>query len=486
MKKAIEFIKKIKIHTYIEWKLYVSCQYNDVIYYTLDGVPCPPLPSYVPPNIKNLVLNHSKLSYKKLQKSKTTTSTTTKKRRRKRVTIYNIFLPDPNIDLNDYLSYDEAKETLKPFNITCYHDWLQMVMNARNPNNTSPYVKPANIPDNPNIAYLIDDSWHYWGHFLNIRERNVKLKTYHIHKDKYLSYEDAKLFAHTLKLSGYWDWKLYTDCPKAKDYYNKGGEVCAKKPVEIPVKVKTHYMKTGEWVSWQDFLGYEEKIKPPLYILQQVAKDNNIKTQTQWMSFAKENNYPKCLSSIYWAEWEGWNKFFNNNRRSFLPYPDAKNFLNTKSFTSMKSYREWWDIEKPEFLPRDLTYYRQYCKNHDIPFNSQDFLSSGIVEKFNNMVDISVVYISNYTGDYINNLISVSVDKKGLVNASLVMKKKNQTMLGMFNLNENTSLLRSIINRHCVRYHQGESNQYLVTNYNDFMNEMTESFEPVQIPSIIV
>jgi superoxide dismutase len=66
------------------------------------------------------------------------------------------------------------------------------------------------------------------------------------------------------------------------------------------------------------------------------------------------------------------------------------------------------------------------------------------------------------------------------------MKRKNQTMLGIFILAENTQLLRTIINRHCVKYHQGESNQYLVTNYNDFMNELSDAFEPVQMPSIIL
>ena len=482
MKEAVDFIRQIKIDLYSEWKLYVSCSYNNVIYYNTDNEPCPKLPSYVPPNIKTHLTNYIKSQ--KPRKYVKKDGTPIKSKKKHKVTADNLFNPEPKIDLEDYLTYDAARAFIKQFNIRCYQDWLQLVMNARNPNNTGPF-KPSNIPDNPHVVYLLDDTWFHWGHFLGIKEREVKLKTYHVHKDKYLSYEDAKVFAHTLKLSGYYDWKLYTDCPKARDYYNKSGEVCAKKPIEIPVKVKTHYMQTGEWVSWPDFLGYEEKVKIPLATLQQYAIQNNIKTIDQWKVFAKANNYPSDLPKVYYADWEGWTKFLSKTRYSYLSYQDAKNFLNNKSFRTLQQYTKWWDDEKPDFLPRDLAYYRLYCKDNDISFNAKDFLSSGIVEKFNNMVDISVVYISTYNDEYIKNLISVSIDKKGIVNAALVMRKKNQRMLAMFDLNEDIVLLKSLIKQHCVKYSGGESNQYLVTNYHNFMNDMKNSFDEVVMPSII-
>ena len=244
-------------------------------------------------------------------------------------------------------------------------------------------------------------------------------------------------------------------------------------------------MQTGEWVSWSDFLGYEEKVKIPLETLQQYALKNNINTIQQWKEFAKAKNYPVHLPSIYYADWDGWTQFLSKTRYSYLSYQDAKNFLNTKSFNSMQQYTKWWDKEKPDFLPRDLAYYRLYCKNNNIPFTSTDFISSNIVAKFNNMVDISVVYISTYNDEYVKNLISVSVDKKGIVNASLVMKKKNQRMLGMFDLNDDLPLLKSLIKHHCVKYPGGESNQYLVTNYHNFMNDMKNSFDEVVMPSVI-
>jgi hypothetical protein len=487
MKEAIEFIRKNKIHTLLEWKLYVSCHYNNVIYYNLDGVPCPALPSYVPPNIKTHLANYLKLKKKSIKTrntTKTTKNSKSKKPRIKNVTVLNLFRPEPDIQLNDYLSYNESREYIKQYNIKCYQDWLQLVMNARNPNNASSF-KPSNIPDNPNVVYLMDDSWCHWGHFFNIKEREVKLKTYHVHKDKYLSYEDAKIFAHTLKMKGYYDWKLYTDCPKARDYYNQFGEVCAKKPITIPVKVKTHYMQTGEWVSWPDFLGYEEKVKIPLETLQQLAFENNITTIAAWVVFARKNKYPMYLKNIYYDVWQSWKIFFGTVRYSYLDYYEAKKFLSTKSFLTIQQYTKWWDKEMPEFLPRDLAFYRTFCKDNDITFSSKDFLSSGIVEKFNNMEDISVVYISCYNDEYVNNLISVSVDKQGLVNAALIMKKKNQRLLGMFNLKEDTELLKTVIKQHCVRYSGGENNQYLVTNYHNFLNDMKNTFDEVIMPSLI-
>jgi hypothetical protein len=101
------------------------------------------------------------------------------------------------------------------------------------------------------------------------------------------------------------------------------------------------------------------------------------------------------------------------------------------------------------------------------------------------MEDISVVYISCYNDEYVNNLISVSVDRQGLINASLTMKKKNQRLLGMFNLKEDTQLLKTLINNHCVKYSQGENNQYLVNNYHEFMNVMKNTFTEVVMPSMI-
>jgi hypothetical protein len=504
MKEAVYFVKQLKIETYLEWKLYVSCHYNNVTYYNTVGEECPTLPDFVPPNIKTHLANYNKKhknnpitipdpNFVKVRKVRVMRAHKPGRKPKRRppakakqikISVLNLFRPESIINLDDYLSYNEAREYIKQYNIRCYQDWLQLVMNARNPNNTSAFI-PSNIPDNPHVVYIMDDSWCHWGHFFNIKEREVKLKTYHIHKDKYLSYEEAKEFAHTLKLAGYYDWKLYTDCPKARDYYNKAGDVCAKKPITIPVKVKTHYMQTGEWVSWPDFLGYEEKVKIPLETLQQLAFENNITTIKGWQVFAKKHNYPQQLNTIYYDIWQSWKIFLGTVRYSYLDYYEAKKFLSTKSFQTIQQYTKWWDKEMPEFLPRDLAFYRTFCKDNGIEFSSRDFLSSGIVEKFNNMEDISVVYISCYNDEYVNNLISVSVDRQGLINASLTMKKKNQRLLGMFNLQEDTQLLKTLINNHCVKYSQGENNQYLVNNYHEFMNVMKNTFTEVVMPSMI-
>jgi hypothetical protein len=65
------------------------------------------------------------------------------------------------------------------------------------------------------------------------------------------------------------------------------------------------------------------------------------------------------------------------------------------------------------------------------------------------------------------------------------MKKKNQRLLGMFNLKEDTELLKTVIKQHCVKYSGGENNQFLVTNYHNFMNDMKNTFDEVNMPSLI-
>ena len=95
--------------------------------------------------------------------------------------------------------------------------------------------KPYNIPSNPDNYY--NNEWKSWGDWLGTGTIAVKDRVY-------LSFQEAKEFVHILNLTSQPDWFQY-------DKTNK-------KPDNIPANPASAY--NSEWISWPDWLGYEEKL----------------------------------------------------------------------------------------------------------------------------------------------------------------------------------------------------------------------------------
>ena len=67
---------------------------------------------------------------------------------------------------------------------------------------------------------------------------------------EYLSYNEAKTIVKTYGIKSAKEW--YAFCRGETNNKNQ-------KPHNIPVTVDNIYKKTGDWVSWQEFLGYDKK-----------------------------------------------------------------------------------------------------------------------------------------------------------------------------------------------------------------------------------
>ncbi len=63
-------------------------------------------------------------------------------------------------------------------------------------------------------------------------------------KQVFWSYKKARKFVRALKLNNSTHWAYYSN-----------NNLSGLKPKEIPAAPKLVYSKTGEWVSWEDFLG---------------------------------------------------------------------------------------------------------------------------------------------------------------------------------------------------------------------------------------
>lgn len=93
--------------------------------------------------------------------------------------------------------------------------------------------RPARLPKNPESAYKKE--WRGWGEFLDFYNE------YPFHRVDFVSYEEAKKYAHRLGLKDKRQWLSYY----------KNNDV----PKYIPNRPDVAYHIRGDWISWNDFLG---------------------------------------------------------------------------------------------------------------------------------------------------------------------------------------------------------------------------------------
>jgi hypothetical protein len=97
--------------------------------------------------------------------------------------------------------------------------------------------RPRGLPKKPDIIYKREMGVFSWGDFLGIQNDFPDKKV------TFRSYEDCKKFIYALGLKNSLEW--YKFCKEKQ------------KPDDIPNAPMHYYSKTGEWIDWKDFLGYD-------------------------------------------------------------------------------------------------------------------------------------------------------------------------------------------------------------------------------------
>jgi hypothetical protein len=434
----IKFIRDNQIVSIEEWNLYISCSANDVQYYNHQFQPLEPLPKNIPHNLR----------YKNIYFSNIIKNTKVRK-------VKNV---------NNFMTYDNLKNHLPKF--TNYQEWLTYLMNFRK----NGKIIPSFIPINTEEYYKKIDEWFSWSDFLNIKAKDVNKKDYDSFERFYVSYDDARLFARSLNLYGVEEWFDYVAHPKS--FININNERCKDKPKTIPPFVHRYYMATNEWISWDDFLGCDSRIKYTLNELSIIAQQNKISGLIQWHDFARLHKYPIFLPYVYHYEWNSWYHFLNKPIIEYLSLSDIQKFLINKNFKTIEEYKKWWDTFKPNNLPKFIDI---YLNKHTEDYSVSKYFGLSISEKLINEDYRPVFYISRYCNG-VDNLISISVDNKGKPDALMVIQKKNQILLKMYVLDSLDDMKR-IVNAYCMKYSNGESNQYLVMNYPDMIRSFSDIFE---------
>jgi hypothetical protein len=119
-----------------------------------------------------------------------------------------------------YLSYSEAKKTIKENDISTVREW-----NAFRRQNEN-----IELPSHPERTYK--DNWNGWEDFLINK------------KSPYLSYAKAKEIIGRMKVKSVKEYQTFSKTNK--------------RPKNIPGDPCAVYKKTGEWKGWADFLGKEK------------------------------------------------------------------------------------------------------------------------------------------------------------------------------------------------------------------------------------
>jgi hypothetical protein len=208
-------------------------------------------------------------------------------------------IPQPKSSLNEaqkretkqrfYLSYEEAKEFLKDKSLT-FNQWKEYLTQ-----------KPDFIPNDPYQHYRYK-GWVNWKDFLNYKRKITKGKDF-------LTYEEAKEFLKDKGLT-HNDWREYKKTM----------------PSFLPKNPFNQYRYKG-WVDWADFLSYE-KYGHGSFVSYEEAKeflkDKGLKNK-DWRAYTKNlpRFIPKNPYSYYQNKgWVSWN--------DFLSYENSNNIIEKK------------------------------------------------------------------------------------------------------------------------------------------------------------
>ena len=209
-------------------------------------------------------------------------------------------------------------------------------------------------------------------------------------KDDFLSFEDARKFARSLKYNKKSSWDYHIE--HEKDFYF---------PENIPINPETYYKDRG-WISWQDWLVLtDSKLKEiktntetPIkkekkrnsshnveFLSFEIARDFvrrlEIRTTKDWNKYCinelegyekKPDNIPRSPEQMYrrkgWINYKDW-----LNERQMI-FSDAKEFVKRLDLTTKDEWLEYCRNEykelpeKPTNIPRDPDLrYRKEWKN---------------------------------------------------------------------------------------------------------------------------
>ena len=198
--------------------------------------------------------------------------------------------------------------------------------------------RPKDIPTNPGSAYKT--KWISFTDWLGNGNISSQEKS-----KQYISYNEAKSFAQSLKLKSGQEWIKYCKSDK--------------KPLNIPANADSTYKNNG-WESWPDFLGYKRVVKytesntMPFEECKKFVRSLGVTTGSEWFKWCKENkkqdNIPTHPDRIY-KKWTTWRDFLGPLPEKWKSFEDAREFVRS---LKLKNPGEWNVFSKSGKRPSDI------------------------------------------------------------------------------------------------------------------------------------
>lgn len=248
-----------------------------------------------------------------------------------------------------YLTFEKARRLARSLGLKSPQKWILR---------RSEKTLPEGLPPKPNVEYLYS-GWESWEDFLGFElpkrhNRNKLLKRNTPSKKssaRFLSFEKARAFAHSLNLETPYQWKLAF----------RNGRV----PPEIPESPKVIYK--SEWLSWSDWLNVEVRRRKRSWATFEEAKKIvhklKLKDSTEWREYIhsakRSRKLPVQPQHVYRKEWLGWGDWLGpqsevKDNSAFLSFEEVQKFARRMGLTCQSDWREYVS-EKP--LPRGIPPY---------------------------------------------------------------------------------------------------------------------------------
>ncbi len=243
-----------------------------------------------------------------------------------------------------FQSFEDARKFAQTLNLNGQSDWAKYRKSGN---------RPDNIPSDPSRTYK-NKGWIDWGDWLGTGNTAPQDRIYQ-------SFEDARKFAHALKLKSGADWERYC----------KSGN----KPETIPNAPRSTYKK--EWISMGDWLGTGNKHTKDFLSFEDARKfvqKIKLKNNTEWIKYYKSDNRPDNIPSaperVYknkgWITLGDWLGTGNvaAQKKKFRSFSEAKKFVQS---LGLKNYNDWEEYcasgNKPEDIPSNpWVTYKEWTK----------------------------------------------------------------------------------------------------------------------------
>ena len=227
-----------------------------------------------------------------------------------------------------YLEFEEARVFVRKLKIKSIKEWRDYCKSGERPNN---------IPATPDNIYR-NDGWISFGDWLG---------TGFVHKKIFLSFEEARVFVHSLKLKSNKEWREYCKL--------------GKKPDNIPYHPERTYK---DWKGWGDWLGTMNVFKKDFISFEEARKfvrKLKLRSHEEWRKYSKsdkKSNIPATPNKSYKNKgWKGWGDWLGigNLRpedRVYLSFKESRSFVRKLKLKSIKEWRDYCKSnKKPDNIP---------------------------------------------------------------------------------------------------------------------------------------